>query len=103
MLVPPEDEARARRFPVRTLVIANAIILVAGFFLVWGTGMFGSDIDWQGWIAIFLALLVTSGLGSGLMALAFFSSRIERDEAVYRVEKDGPKGPPGDRPRQPDP
>jgi hypothetical protein len=96
MLVPPEDEAR-RRFPVRTLVIANAIILVAGFFLVWGTGMFGSDIDWQGWIAIFLALLVTSGLGSGLMALAFFSSRIERDEAVYRVEKNGPKEPPEDR------
>jgi hypothetical protein len=86
MLVPPEDTARSRRFPTRYLVIANAAILVAGFFIVWGTGMFGSEIDWQGWIAIFLALLLTSGLGSGLMALAFFSSRTEQDQAVYDVE-----------------
>ena len=103
MLVPPEETPSSRRFPVRYLVIANSAVILLGLLVIWGTGMFGSDIDWQGWIAIFLALLVTSGLGSGLMALAFFSSRIERDEAVYRVEKDGPKGPPGDRPRQPDP
>lgn len=86
MLVPPEDNARSRRFPTRYLIIANAAILVAGFFIVWGTGMFGSDIDWQGWIAIFLALLLTSGLGTGLMALAFFSSRTKQDQAVYDVE-----------------
>ena len=86
MLVPPEDSSSSRRFPVRYLVIANAAILVLGLAVIWGTGMFGSDIDWQGWIAISLAVLLTSGLGSGLMALAFYSSRSDRDAGVYPVE-----------------
>jgi hypothetical protein len=95
MLVPPEDTASARRISVRLLIIANAAILLAGLAVIWATDMFGSDIDWQGWIAIFLALLLTSGLGTGLMALAFFSSRTERDQAVYDVEREPPED--GDR------
>ena len=97
MLVPPEESPANRRFPVRSLVIANAAVLVLGLLVIWGTGMFGSDIDWQGWIAVFLALLVTSGLGTGLMALAFFSSSSRRDEAVYHVEHEAEE----DRPPRP--
>jgi len=100
MLVPPEDNASARRVSVRLLVIANAAILLAGVCVIWATGMFGSDIDWQGWIAIFLALLLTSGLGSGLMALAFFSSRTQHDEAIYDVEKGWREAPPEESARR---
>ena len=88
MLIPPEQDVSARRLSIRLFVIANGAILVAGLLLVWATGMIGSDIDWQGWIAVTLALLLTSLLGSGLMALAFYSSRSERDEAVYGVEQE---------------
>ena len=80
MLMPPDREINARRGLVRLLAIANIMILGAGLVLIWATGMLGSDIDWQGWIAIALALLVTSGLGTGLMALAFYSDRTNRDE-----------------------
>jgi hypothetical protein len=91
MLVPPEDNASARRVSVRLLIIANAAILLGGLVVIWATDMFGSDIDWQGWIAVSLALLLASGLGTGLMALAFFSSRTERDQAVYDVERERPE------------
>jgi fatty acid desaturase len=85
MLVPPEEESSAKRDSLRLFAIANAVILPAGLVIVWATGMVGSDIDWQGWIAVALALLVTSLLGSGLMTLAFYSSRTDRDEVAHRV------------------
>ena len=100
MPVPPEDNASARRISLRLLVIANAAILIAGLGVIWATDMFGSDIDWQGWIAISLALVLTSGLGTGLMALAFFSSRTERDQAVYDVEQSRQEQPPDERARR---
>ena len=103
MLVPPEDSPSSRRFPVRYLAIANAAVLVLGLLVIWGTGMFGSDIDWQGWIAIGLAIVLTSGLGSGLMALAFYSSRSDRDAGVYRVEERGRAQPPDAKEREPGP
>ena len=98
MTVPRQSEGSARRGSFRLFAIANALIVAAGLVIIWATGMLGGDIDWQGWIAIALALLVTSALGSGLMTLAFYSSRTERDEAVHLVSNEPP---PEERDRQP--
>jgi membrane-bound ClpP family serine protease len=94
MLIPPDGETKTKLGALRLFAIANIVILIAGLIIVWATGMIGSDIDWQGWTAIILALLATSLLGSGLMTLAFYSSRSERDETVYHVaDEDEPQDP----------
>jgi hypothetical protein len=56
------------------LVLLAATWLFGGF-----TGM-----SLAGDIALTLGITVTVGLGIGLMALVFYSSRSERDEAVHR-------------------
>ena len=59
-----------------------AIFVMAGF-LVWAAwyGLYvwnalpGVNISTAGWIFIVLGVLLTFGLGAGLMALVFYSSR----------------------------
>jgi Na+/melibiose symporter-like transporter len=83
MLLPPEEDKRTRRGSWRLIAIANIVILLSGLLVIWATGMIGSEIDIQGWIAIGIALVATSALGSVLMALSFYSSRSERDQAMF--------------------
>jgi len=65
------------------LVGGGAALLVAVVVAVavvnW-TGIGDSGIDANGWIALVLGVLVTLGLGIGLMALVFISNRRGYDE-----------------------
>ena len=64
--------------PIVLLVLGVAVIAWVGS-QVWqaaGTG----HIPLSGWIAIILGILATAGLGGGLMALMFYSSRRGYDD-----------------------
>ncbi len=58
-------------------------IVVMGVFLLWAcwyglhvwNALPGVNISTAGWVFIALGVLVTFGLGAGLMALVFYSSR----------------------------
>jgi hypothetical protein len=63
-----------------------AIIVLLGF-LVWAlwyavrswNALAGIDISVTGWVFIVFGVLLTLGLGAGLMALVFYSSRKDFD------------------------
>jgi hypothetical protein len=63
-----------------------AIVVLLGF-LVWSlwyavrswSALSGVDISVTGWFFIVIGVLVTLGLGGGLMALVFYSSRKDYD------------------------
>ena len=61
----------------------GALLLVVVFAVVaavhW-SGIGDAGIDTNGWIALVLGVLVTLGLGIGLMALVFISNRRGYDE-----------------------
>ena len=65
--------------------IAGAVVLVIGFFIAaqWA-GIGDSEISGAGWLAMGLGVIVTLGLGIGLMALVFISSRRGYDEIGRR-------------------
>ena len=65
--------------------IAGAVVLVIGFFIAaqW-TGIGDSEISGAGWLAMGLGVIVTLGLGIGLMALVFISNRRGYDEIGRR-------------------
>jgi hypothetical protein len=62
---------------IAAAVLMAVAIVVAG---VW-SGIGDSDISGAGWLALALGVVVTLGLGVGLMALVFISSRRGYDEA----------------------
>ena len=63
-----------------------ALVVLAGFFFaalwyavkVW-TSMAGVHMSGWGWLFLILGIVVTIGLGAGLMALVFYSSRHDMD------------------------
>lgn len=63
------------------------LVILAGFFFaalwyaikVW-TAMAGVHMTGWGWLTLVLGVVVTIGLGSGLMALVFYSSRHDYDQ-----------------------
>ena len=61
--------------------VACAVVLVLGFVIaaLW-IGIGDSEISSAGWLAMGLGVIVTLGLGIGLMALVFISSRHGYDE-----------------------
>jgi hypothetical protein len=61
--------------------VACAVVLVLGFLIaaLW-IGIGDSEISSAGWLAMGLGVIVTLGLGIGLMALVFISSRRGYDE-----------------------
>jgi uncharacterized YccA/Bax inhibitor family protein len=61
--------------------VACAVVLVLGFLIaaLW-VGIGDSEISSAGWLAMGLGVIVTLGLGIGLMALVFISSRRGYDE-----------------------
>jgi hypothetical protein len=75
-----------RRIVVFSVICVVAIIAV---FLAIGAfgGLSGLGLDTHGVIALALGILITSGLGIGLMALVFYSNRSGQDESVQRRQQ----------------
>lgn len=74
--------AESRRAAVTAGVIIGLSVVAVGFYawVLLGT----SAMSIQGYIALALGIIATLGLGVGLMALVFFSSRYGYDERVGR-------------------
>jgi uncharacterized RDD family membrane protein YckC len=71
--------------PTQNLVavlIAAAVVVAVGLVIatLW-SGLGDSEISTAGWLAMGLGVIITLGLGIGLMALVFISSRHGYDEA----------------------
>jgi hypothetical protein len=75
------------------VVIAGGVVLVVAVVVItlW-TGIGNSDISPAGWIAMGFGVIVTLGLGIGLMALVFISSRRGYDELGRRQQHGAPGG-----------
>ena len=67
------------------MIIAAAVVLLVGIVIagVW-SGIGDSEISTAGWLAMGFGVVVTLGLGVGLMALVFISSRRGYDEIGRR-------------------
>jgi len=63
-----------------TLVVLGGLLAAAIWFAVhsWNA-LEGIDISTTGWVFIVIGVLLTVGLGAGLMALVFYSSRKDYD------------------------
>ena len=72
-------------FSWAAVAVACAVVLVVGFLIgaLW-IGLGDSEISSAGWLAMGLGVVVTLGLGIGLMALVFISSRRGYDEIGRR-------------------
>ncbi len=68
---------------------ALAALCAAVIFGAWGWLQAGGvSIGMHGWIALTLGTVLTAGVGAGLMALVFFSSRRGYDEAAHWEDPD---------------
>ena len=67
-----------------TLLVSTSIAAYEGWLLGAGT-----DVPVAGYVAMALGVLVSLGLGFGLMALVFYSSRKGYDEPVTLIPRDG--------------
>ena len=61
---------------IAAAVLMAVVVVVASLW----SGIGDSDISGAGWLALALGVVVTLGLGVGLMALVFISSRRGYDE-----------------------
>ncbi|HYD05455.1 MAG TPA: hypothetical protein VEC60_07005 [Reyranella sp.] len=66
---------------ILVLVALVAFLIAAIVFMVigWGAPEGGSPMSTAGWVAMAIGIIVTLGLGVGLMALMFYSSRRGHD------------------------
>jgi hypothetical protein len=62
---------------------AAAVFAVAVAITIAWNEMGVSEISWVGWLAMGFGVVATLGLGIGLMALMFYSSRHGYDEAGH--------------------
>jgi hypothetical protein len=69
---------------IAVAVAVAAVLAVTAVIAVAWTSLGGSGISAAGWIAMGLGILATLGLGGGLMALVFISSRRGYDEPGNR-------------------
>ncbi|SDF74145.1 hypothetical protein SAMN05216241_102192 [Limimonas halophila] len=84
---------------MRTGIIALAFVVVLGAVSAlvadsW-LAMGGVSMGWTGIVAMIVGILLTLGLGIGLMALSFYSNRSGHDAEVdaYHREQGGPVRP----------
>jgi hypothetical protein len=61
-------------------VVVAVVVVIAEFW----SGIGDSEISLAGWFAMVLGIIVTLGLGIGLMSLVFFSNRSGYDETSRR-------------------
>ena len=82
METPPENDKNSKLSPAGWI----AILVLLGLFgmslwyavKVW-TSMAGVHMSGWGWLFLVLGVVVTIGLGAGLMGLVFYSSRHDYD------------------------
>ena len=67
---------------IAAAVLMAVVVVVASLW----SGIGDSDISGAGWLALALGAVVTLGLGVGLMALVFISSRRGYDEAARKED-----------------
>jgi hypothetical protein len=60
-------------------ILAGLLVVSIGYAIRAWTSMSGVQMSTLGWTFLVLAVLVTFGLGAGLMALVFYSSRHDLD------------------------
>jgi len=79
----PEKDRESRLSPAGWIALA---VLLGFFFVslwyavkVWSS-MAGVQMSGWGWLFLVLGIVVTIGLGAGLMALVFYSSRHDMDQ-----------------------
>lgn len=79
----------SRRWPVIvTALILCALLVLALTFMVSAWTRIEARMSVHGWIALILGVVLSVGIGCGLMALMFFSHRRGYDDAVARDESD---------------
>ncbi|CAN5436768.1 hypothetical protein BH10PSE6_BH10PSE6_21840 [soil metagenome] len=66
---------------ILTLAVLIGLLLLAIVFMIvgWDAPEGGTPMSTMGWIAMIVGVVVTLALGTGLMALMFYSSRHGRD------------------------
>jgi flagellar basal body-associated protein FliL len=71
-----------------------AIVVIFGFlaaaiaYAVWGWNSMGSvDIPPMGWFLLIIGIIATLGVGGGLMALIFYSSRKQYDTEAHGIQE----------------
>ncbi len=73
--------------------LTNLVLILFVGGMIWATGMFDDiGFDLHGWIAVTLGVVVTSALGTGLMALVFYSDRSRRDSEAHWVADEDRRG-----------
>ena len=77
------DERRGSRLGlagwITLAILAGLLVVSIGYAVRAWTSMSGVQMSALGWTFLILAALVTFGLGAGLMALVFYSSRHDMD------------------------
>jgi uncharacterized membrane protein (DUF441 family) len=61
---------------IAAVCVLGAASVSAGFW----HSLAGTEISWQGWLAMVLGVLFSLGVGIGLMVLVFFSNRHGYDD-----------------------
>ena len=77
----------AKRVAILTAIMVAISIAVFGYF-VWDNAG-GGAISIHGYIALALGVVLTLGVGGGLMALVFFSARQGYDERGRELHRRG--------------
>jgi ABC-type multidrug transport system permease subunit len=75
---------RSVRNWVAVAIAGSAVVVIGVLIAAAWTGMGDSEISVAGWLAMGLGVIVTLGLGIGLMALVFISNRRGYDEIGRR-------------------
>ena len=65
---------------ITVMIAAGAVLVVVVVIASLWSGLGESEISFAGWLAMALGIILTLGLGIGLMALVFISSRRGYDE-----------------------
>jgi TRAP-type C4-dicarboxylate transport system permease small subunit len=77
---------------VWALVIVLVVLLIFACFIAYAgwNSADGTDVPASGYIALALGVVLSLGVGFGLMALVFYSSRQGYDEPPHLIDDDTP-------------
>jgi hypothetical protein len=86
VLVPPRMGIGSRTILIVLLLLLTATFVIA--YLGWTLGN-GIDMPTSGYVAMAFGVVISLGVGFGLMALIFYSSRKGYDEPPVLISPDG--------------